>query len=188
MTKIILPSRKYFKPVHYLLLILIAAGFLTFADVRSIEKFIQINTATNTIEKGWYKVLKVVDGDTIDVEIDNKPQRARLIGIDTPESDPRKKVECFGKEAANRAKETLTGKNVRLEKDNTQGDKDKYNRLLMYVFLENGTNFNKMMISEGFALEYTYNLSYKYQQEFKQAEKEAREAKRGLWADNACTN
>ena len=135
----------------------------------------------------FYKVTSVVDGDTIKVSIDGKIESIRLIGIDTPETvDPRKPVQCFGLEASNKAKEVLTNKKVLLESDSTQDDRDKYNRLLRYVFLEDGSNFNKMMIAEGYAHEYTYNSPYKYQAEFKQAEKEARENKKGLWADNVC--
>ncbi len=133
------------------------------------------------------KVINVIDGDTLDVEIDGKTERLRLIGIDTPETvDPRKPVQCFGIEASNKAKEVLSNKTVFLESDPTQGERDKYNRLLRYIFLDDGMNFNKLMISEGYAHEYTYNLPYKYQAEFKQAEKEARENERGLWADDAC--
>lgn len=132
-------------------------------------------------------VIKVVDGDTIHVSVDGTNQTVRLIGIDTPEVvDPRKPVQCFGKEASSRAKEILTGKQVRLENDLAQGDKDKYGRLLRYVFLADGTNFNKKMITDGYAHEYTYNLPYKYRDEFKLAEKDARINKRGLWADNVC--
>jgi micrococcal nuclease len=133
------------------------------------------------------KVTKVVDGDTIDVEIDGKVERVRLIGIDTPETvDPRKPVECFGKEASDRAKKVLGGQSVKLEADATQDERDKYGRLLRYVFLADGTNFNEQMIRDGYAHEYTYHLPYKYQTEFKTAEKEAKAAKRGLWADGAC--
>ena len=140
-------------------------------------------------EKELYKVVKVIDGDTISVNIDGKIETIRLIGIDSPESvDPRKPVQCFGKEASDKAKQILMGKKVRLESDPTQGDKDKYKRLLRYVFLEDGTNFNRPMIEEGFAHEYTYNAPYKYQDEFKVAELNAREEKRGLWADNACSS
>lgn len=132
-------------------------------------------------------VVKVVDGDTIHVVLDGKKQAIRMIGMDTPEVvDPRKPVQCFGKEASNRAKELLTEKMVKLENDPTQGDKDKYGRLLRYIFLEDGTNFNKKMIEEGYAHEYTYNLPYKYRDEFKQAERDARLAKRGLWGDGVC--
>lgn len=141
-------------------------------------------TETNV---GLFSVTSVIDGDTIKVNIGGKVETLRLIGIDTPETvDPRKLVQCFGKEASEKAKELLSGKRVKLEADPTQGEYDKYNRLLRYVFLEDETNFNKMMILEGYAHEYTYVLPYKYQMEFKQAEKDAREAKRGLWADDTC--
>ncbi len=135
-----------------------------------------------------YKVTKVVDGDTINVLIDGKSKPVRLIGIDTPETvDPRKPVQCFGKEASDKTKELLAGKSVVLEADPTQGDTDKYNRLLRFVFLENGTLINKLLISEGYAHEYTYQSNpYKYHAEFIQAQTHARENKKGLWADNVC--
>lgn len=134
-----------------------------------------------------YDVVKVVDGDTIDVNIDGKTERLRLIGIDTPETvDPRKPVQCFGKEASNKAKELLEGKKVRLESDDSQDNRDKYDRLLRYVHLEDGTLYNKIIIAEGYAHEYTYNVPYKYQSEFKQAQKEAEEAEKGLWSPSTC--
>ena len=135
----------------------------------------------------FYSVVKVVDGDTLTLNIDGQNQTLRLIGIDTPETvDPRKPVQCFGMEASTKAKEILTGQSVRIEKDPTQGDYDKYDRLLVYVFLKDGTNFNKMMIEQGFAYEYTYDLPYKYQAEFKLAEEIAITEKRGLWAEDTC--
>lgn len=135
-----------------------------------------------------YKVVKVVDGDTIAVDINGKAETVRLIGIDTPETvHPSKPVECFGIEASNKAKELLGGQMVKLEADSAQGEQDKYGRLLRYVFLEDDTNFNKIMISQGYAYEYTYGgIPYKYQIAFQQAEEEARTAKLGLWADDAC--
>ncbi len=134
-----------------------------------------------------YDVIKVVDGDTVQVDIGGVKETVRLIGLDTPETvDPRKPVQCFGLEASKKAKEVLTGKKVSLEADSTQGDRDKYKRLLRYVFLEDGTNFNKIMIAEGYGHQYTYNKPYKYMEEFKQAETEAREAERGLWAGTNC--
>ncbi len=134
-----------------------------------------------------FLVVSVVDGDTIKVNIGGTVETLRLIGIDTPEVvDPREPVQCFGVEASNKAKELLSGKMVRLEADPTQGERDTYGRLLRYVFLSDGTNFNKLMIEQGYAFEYTYNLPYKYQAEFKQAENYARTNKLGLWADNTC--
>ncbi|EKD86586.1 MAG: hypothetical protein ACD_37C00227G0004 [uncultured bacterium] len=130
----------------------------------------------------------MVDGDTIDVLIDNKTERLRLIGIDTPETvDPRKKVQCFGKEASNKSKEMLLGQFVVLESDETQGERDKYKRLLRYVFLPDGTNFNLYMIAEGYAHEYTYNDPYKYQFDFKEAQRLAIENEKGLWSSSTCS-
>jgi len=123
-------------------------------------------------------VTRIVDGDTIEVDGIGK---VRLIGVDTPETvDPRKPVQCFGKEATQKTTQMLLGKKVHLESDPSQGEKDKYNRALRYVFLEDGTNFNKWLIENGYAHEYTYNLPYKYQLEFKSAERSARESRKGL--------
>jgi micrococcal nuclease len=134
-----------------------------------------------------YAVTQVVDGDTIKVSIDGSVKTVRLIGIDTPETvDPRKPVQCFGEEASNKAKAILSGKKVRLEVDSTQGDLDKYQRLLRYVFLEDATFFNKLMITEGYAHEYTYDTAYTYQADFRAAEKLARESKVGLWNPETC--
>lgn len=146
-----------------------------------------LNNVEKLANKNSYLVVKVVDGDTLDVSIDGNVERLRLIGIDTPETvDPRKPVQCFGVEASNKSRETLLDKKVFIEGDSTQGERDKYDRLLRYVFLEDGTNFNLMMIKEGYAYEYTYNLPYKYQSEFKEAQKYAENNKVGLWAPNAC--
>lgn len=139
--------------------------------------------------EGPYPVVKVVDGDTIAIGMQGKSVTIRLIGLDTPETvDPRKPVQCFGEEASKKAKEMLTGKSVRIETDPSQGEFDKYGRLLAYVYLEDGTFFNKYMIGEGYGHEYTYNLPYKYQKEFKDAESRAREEKKGLWADGICSD
>jgi micrococcal nuclease len=132
-------------------------------------------------------VVKVVDGDTITVLVDGERQTVRLIGINTPETvDPRRPVECFGKEASVRAKELLRGKSVRLTADPTQADRDRYNRLLRYVYLEDGMLFNQVMIEEGYAYEYTYERPYQYQMAFKEAQKRAQEQMKGLWDSKTC--
>ncbi|MCK9352244.1 MAG: thermonuclease family protein [Candidatus Paceibacterota bacterium] len=145
-------------------------------------------TSNTTISPNeFYHVVRVVDGDTIVVKINDKKEMVRLIGMNTPETvDPRKPVECFGKEAAEEAKKILTDRSVRLETDPSQDQRDRYGRLLAYVFLPDGTNFSRLMIETGYGYEYTYDLPYKYQTEFKQAEKDAKENDRGLWARNVC--
>lgn len=152
-----------------------------------------LNSSTPTITQsprvqfGYVQVIKVIDGDTIDVLIDGNKEAVRFIGIDTPElHDPRGGVQCFAKEAKDKAEILLAGKQVRLDADPTQGDRDKYSRLLRYVFLADGTNVNKLLIRDGYAHEYTYRIPYAYQVEFKRVEREAMEQKRGLWADGVC--
>lgn len=135
----------------------------------------------------YYAVSSVVDGDTVKVNISGTITTLRLIGMDTPETvDPRKPVQCFGKEASNKAKELLSGKKVRIETDPTQGELDKYGRRLAYIYREDGLFYNKYMIEQGYAHEYTYNTPYKYQTEFKSAQKYAEENNLGLWSPNTC--
>lgn len=130
----------------------------------------------------------VVDGDTIKVSVGGRAETIRLIGIDTPEIvDPRVGVQCFAREASNYAKEMLRPDAVLgLEADPTQGERDKYDRLLRYIWLEDGTFFNLQAIAAGYAHEYTYDLPYKYRDQFKAAEAAAREAEIGLWSPATC--
>lgn len=135
----------------------------------------------------YYSVASVVDGDTIKINMNGVTETLRLIGIDTPETvDPRKPVQCFGKESSDKAKELLSNKKVRIEKDSTQGDRDKYGRLLVYVWREDGLFYNEHMIKQGFAHEYTYDLPYKYQAQFKAGQTYARENQLGLWSPTTC--
>ncbi|MFA7049653.1 MAG: thermonuclease family protein [Patescibacteria group bacterium] len=148
------------------------------------EELIQNNAIPNDFK--YYQVVEVVDGDTIKIDLDGSIESIRLIGMDTPETvDPRKPVQCFGEESSKKAKELLLNKKVRLEDDPTQYDK--YGRLIKYVYLENGEMYNKKMIEDGYAHEYTYDIPYKYQSEFQEAEKYARENKLGLWSDDTCS-
>ncbi|OGY26947.1 MAG: hypothetical protein A2Z11_02730 [Candidatus Woykebacteria bacterium RBG_16_43_9] len=129
-------------------------------------------------------VTRVIDGDTIEIE---GGEKVRYIGIDTPETvHPSKPVQCFGKEAALKNKKLVEGKRVRLEKD--VSETDKYGRLLRYVYLPRGKAgvgevfVNKILVQDGYAFSSTYPPDVKYQDIFSKAEKEAREADRGLWS------
>jgi micrococcal nuclease len=199
--KDILKNRVYVTGIIAVVLLVI---FISLSSHNTGTKKEQINTVAGSISSSTeanlsvkplttdlklLDVVKVVDGDTIDVSLDGKIERIRLIGINTPETvDPRKPVECFGKEASDKAKALLSGKKVYLEADPISGERDKYDRLLRFVFLEDGTSFNLLMIKMGYAYEYTYDVPYKYQAEFKQAQKEAEANKAGLWGDSVCPN
>jgi micrococcal nuclease len=124
-------------------------------------------------------VVRVVDGDTIIVRLGGRQQRLRYLGMNTPESvDPRREVQCFGKEAAARNRELVDGKTVWLEKD--VSDTDQYGRLLRYVSV-NGLLVNAELVREGYAHALTYPPDVRYAERFRALEREAREAKRGLW-------
>lgn len=142
-------------------------------------------TATST--RGLFLVSNVVDGDTIDLTKDGKTERIRIIGLDTPETvDPRKPVQCFGKEASAKMKALLLGKEVALEEDPSQGTRDKYQRLLGYVSLPDGTDVGLSLIKDGYAHEYTYDTPYERQAAYKAAESAARVGQKGLWAPDTC--
>ena len=147
----------------------------------STEAIVPTKIISPTKVEDFILVTKIIDGDTLMVKINDKETAIRLIGIDTPESG-----QCFGKEATERAKELMENKKVKLEVDETQDDKDKYGRLLRYIYLEDGTFINKKLIKEGVAKEYTYKIVYKFQTEFKSDQKVAQEKKLGIWADDAC--
>lgn len=138
---------------------------------------------TPTSQNSQPLVSRVIDGDTI--ELDNG-DKVRYIGIDTPETlDPRKPVQCFGKNASGKNKELVEGKPVWLVKD--VSDKDKYGRLLRYVYLgdpgQGSSVFvNLELVRQGFAHSSTYPPDIKYQEKFIEAEREARDAGRGLWS------
>ena len=114
----------------------------------------------------WMEVVKVVDGDTIEVKTSEKNESVRLIGIDAPEIEGKTKEK--GIESKNYLKNLIGTEKVRLEADETQDDRDIYNRLLRYVFLKDGKMINKMMIEAKMAEEYTFKTKYKYQEEFRE--------------------
>lgn len=136
---------------------------------------------------GPHPVVHVTDGDTIEVEIDGKIEIVRFLGINTPETvDKRKPVQCFGREASNRMKSMLAGQVVYLENSPGREDRDKYGRLLRYVFLADGTDVNLKMLKGGYAYEYTYGAPYSRQEKYRAAEAAARASRRGLWSPQTC--
>lgn len=127
---------------------------------------------------GLIRVVKVVDGDTI--EIDNG-EHVRYVGINTPETvDPRRAPQCFGKEASDYNKQLLSDGFVRLERDIS--DKDKYGRLLRYVYASDGTFINLALVRNGYAQVSTYPPDITHAKEFTSAQAQARAEGLGLWS------
>ena len=131
---------------------------------------------------GPYPVVRAVDGDTIRVDRDGEEIVIRFIGLDTPETvAPDRPVECFGPEASARTKDLGEGGSVWLEYDDASGLTDKYDRTLAFVWLDERTMLNELLIREGFAEEVTYTDGYAHQRDFRAAEREAQQARAGLW-------
>ncbi|MBA7513271.1 hypothetical protein ES705_05282 [subsurface metagenome] len=128
-------------------------------------------TVPVSLSQDYYEVSKVIDGDTIRLE---NGETVRLIGIDTPETvHPSKAVEYYGKEASDFTRMMVEGKQVKLELDVQK--LDKYNRLLAYVYLKDGTFLNSELVKEGYAKVSTYPPNVKYADLFTKLQKEARE-------------
>lgn len=135
-----------------------------------------------------YVVLRVIDGDTLEATAGTSTERIRLIGIDTPESvKPNTPVQCFALEASDATKRLLEHQTVYLATDPTQDTRDRFGRLLVYAYLPDGRLVNEILIREGYAHEYTYHLPYRLKARFKEAQHEAQEAQRGLWAPGLCS-
>ncbi len=130
-----------------------------------------IKTDLDNIEsnKNFVELVRVVDGDTIEIKIGENVESVRLIGIDAPEMDEETKEKAI--ESKQYLENLLKNQNIFLESDETQDNRDVYNRLLRYVYLEDTTLVNKKMIEADMAREYTFIYPYKYQKEFKEAEK-----------------
>jgi len=126
------------------------------------------------------QVVRVIDGDTIVVAIDGLEYRVRYTGIDTPETvDPRKRVECYGREASQRNRDLVEGKTVELEKD--VSETDQYDRLLRYVWVDNEM-VNAILVGEGYAMAVTYPPDVKYQELFLELQRQAWAEGQGLWS------
>ncbi len=187
-------------PLRYLLIAVVVFWVLshgmptpsTVSDTPSLEPQpphhdIGATTTSLFLPSRSVEIVRVVDGDTVRVRLGGKEEVVRLIGVNAPESvDPRRGVECFGKEAAVYLRVLLETHTVRFGEDETQDTRDKYGRLLGYLILPDGSTVNERMIADGYAYEYTYRVPYLYQAQFRASAALARREERGLYHDGAC--
>ena len=140
-----------------------------------------LNQAVVRNQPGLYRVTRFVDGDTIRVDMNGAEETIRMVGVDTPETHkPSTPVQCYGPAAAAYTKRVIAQQRVRLVSDSLSTDRDRYNRLLRYVYLTDGTNFNQRLISEGYGFYYPH-FPFTKSDEFASAQREAQAAKKGLW-------
>ncbi len=158
-------------------LLTLLAGFLT-------ERNASVQQSAVLLSPGSYRVISAQDGDTITVDMDGTEEEIRFIGVDTPETkDPRKAVQCFGQAASTYTKELIGNQPVRLEADPLTSNRDRYNRLLRYVYLSDGRLVQAEIIKAGYGFAYT-SFPFTKSEEFSNYQRLAREQNVGLW--NAC--
>ena len=134
-------------------------------------------------QPGLYKVIRFKDGDTIVVDMQGTPETVRFIGVDTPETHkPNTPVQCYGPAASAHTKILIGDSKVRLESDPLGTDRDRYNRLLRYVFLPDGRLVNEDLIRNGYGFYYPY-FPFTKSQQFSQLQSEAQMLHKGLWAN-----
>ena len=128
-----------------------------------------------------FPVLRIVDGDTVLLAMDGKAVRVRLIGVDTPETvHPNKAVEAYGKEASQFLSNLLKGEKVYVE-DKPDEKTDKYGRSLFYLYrAPDGLFVNLEIVRQGYGHAYT-RFPFEHMELFREYEKQARIAGRGLW-------
>lgn len=135
-------------------------------------------------QPGYYKVTSIADGDTIEVDMSGKKEKIRMIGVDTPESvKPNSPVQCYAREASAFTKKNLSGQSVRLEADPIGDNRDRYDRLLRYVYAQDGTLWNQKLITDGYGFAYL-SFDFSKSEDFATAQEQAKSTKLGLW--NAC--
>lgn len=163
------------------LLVAILSGAGVFAAANS-GQTPQFTEFAQTQNPGLVSVEKVADGDTITIRTQGKTEKIRLIGVDTPEkNDSRKPIQCFAQAASNFTETKLAHRQVRLEADPQGDNRDRYGRLLRYVYLPDGTLVNKAIIEEGYGFAMT-GFPFSKMEEFWAAQTAAREQNRGLWS------
>lgn len=129
-------------------------------------------------------VTRVIDGDTIEVNLNSKIQKVRYLGMNTPETvDPRRPVQCFGHEASDENKKLVEGKTVVLTKDIS--DTDKYGRLLRFIYLPLSDGqmlfVDDYLVREGYAQIDTFPPDIKFADRFLAAQKQAQALNKGMW-------
>ncbi len=162
-----------------LILVILAVSAYQSGWLNSIGKKAELS------QPGLYSVHQFIDGDTISVDMNGSVETVRFIGVDTPETHkPNTPVQCYGPEAAAHTQALIGTSRVRLQADPLDTNRDRYGRLLRYIYLPDGTLIDQKIIQDGYGFAYT-QFPFDKTEQFKADEQAAKAARLGLWA--ACS-
>jgi endonuclease YncB( thermonuclease family) len=164
--------------------VLIISGIIVAVILAQRQGWLQpLNTALlMRSEPGSYMVDQFVDGDTVIITMNGVSEKVRFIGIDTPETHKENTpVQCYGPAAAAYTKQRIGTTRIRLVADELTTNRDRYDRLLRYVILQDGTNLNMELVQKGYA--FAYAFPFAQSKAFNQAMSQAQAQKAGLWGN-----
>lgn len=166
---------------YLVILVLVSVVGGTFLHAVTSGQLGDLGKAAKQDQPGLYRVTRFVDGDTIAVDMNGKTEKVRFIGVDTPETHkPNTPVQCYGPQASAFTKHAIGSQRVRLQSDPLSTNRDRYNRLLRYVYLPDGTDLDETIIREGYGFYYPY-FPFSQSKQFDGAEQAAMAAHHGLW-------
>ncbi len=139
--------------------------------------------STDAVQPGYYEVLSIADGDTITVDMEGKKEKIRFIGVDTPEiaHNSSEVSECYADKAKAYTEAAIDGKRVKLVADEKGSNRDKYGRLLRYVYNYQNLSLDETLVSEGYGFAVD-GFSYTKKESYLSLMAEAESGKKGLWA------
>lgn len=165
-----------------LALLVIGAQYFGWLPSSSVEQSTQTVTSS---QPGTYAIDHFIDGDTIAVNMNGKVESIRLIGVDTPETHkPHTPVQCYGPAASAYTKQLIGSGRVRLEADSQNTDRDRYNRLLRYVYTSDNKLVEAELIKNGYGFAYT-QFPFSKADVFVRLQDQAKAANKGLWGNCA---
>lgn len=171
-------SKRYIK---YIIIACLSLGSILYGLIdRNVNGGTKKGNSPDRSLTSLMRVERVFDGDTISIIVGGRAEKLRLIGIDAPEIAQRP----WGKKAKQHLEALIAGSSWRVSVERDVVERDKYDRLLVYIRTSEGKLINEMMVRDGYAVLYTFPPNVKYVDLFTAAQREGLEKKLGIWGSN----
>ena len=166
------------KKLAKVIIALILVGIGVFNQLSSKDR-----PSLDTAQVGYYDVLSIADGDTITVDMEGKKEKIRFIGVDTPEvaHNSGEVSQCYGDKAKAFMEASIDGKRVKLVADDKGSNRDKYGRLLRYVYNYQNLSLDETLVSEGYGFAVD-GFNYSKKESYLGLMAQAEQNRKGLWA------